>query len=284
MSSNPSGGALGTVVVTGASSGVGAEAARMFHRLGARVIAVGRDPAATRALADELGIDGLTVDFADLADVHRLTGELRSLVPRIDVLAANAGGIPRARAVTADGIEPIFQVNAIAPWLLTTLLAPRLAGGRVVATSSRSHTGASLTRGETAAVATGTSGLGTHKVYARAKLSAGILLREFGRRHPEITVADFHPGIIASGFGRYLGPAGSVLTTLSRPFLGTPADGARRLVALATRTDRIDGTYFVHDRPAPGSPQLHDPAFGAELRALAERLTAHHGPGATTSP
>ena len=279
MSSTAAGSALGTVVITGASSGIGAEAARQLHRHGARVIAVGRDPARTRALAGELGIDGLTVDFADLADVHRLADALRSLVPRIDVLAANAGGIPRARGATADGIEPVFQVNAIGPWLLMTLLAPLLAGGRVVASSSRSHTGASLTRGTVAAAAAGTSGLSAHKVYARAKLAAGILLREFGRRHPEITVADFHPGIIASDFGRYMGPVGTLLKTLARPFLDSPEDGAHRLVRLATTADPINEAYFVRNHPAPGSPQLHDPALGAELWSLAEHLTAHHGLG-----
>jgi hypothetical protein len=66
-----------------------------------------------------------------------------------------------------------------------------------------------------------------HAVYARAKLAFGVL-REFGRRTPGVTVADFHPGIIASDFGRYMGVRGAVLTRLAKPFLDRPVDGARR--------------------------------------------------------
>jgi hypothetical protein len=68
-----------------------------------------------------------------------------------------------------------------------------------------------------------------HAVYARAKLAFGVLLREFGRRTPGVTVADFHPGIIASDFGRYMGVSGAVLTRLARPFLDTPSSLAQEV-------------------------------------------------------
>lgn len=262
-----------TIVITGASSGIGTAAARRLHHLGARVVPVGRDPGRTGALGDELGITAHTVDFADLDDVRRLAHELAELGP-IDVLAANAGGIPRHRALTPDGIEPIFQVNAIGPWLLATLLAPQLATGRIVATSSRTHTGATLSPRTATEVATRTGGPGPHKAYARAKLAAGILLREFGRRHPHTVVADFHPGIIASDFGRYLGATGTLLTALAAPFLDSPADGAHHLVHLALTDEDINARYFVRDRPASGSQQLQDPALGTHLWDLAQHLTS----------
>ncbi|SOE15891.1 Short-chain dehydrogenase [Streptomyces sp. 2323.1] len=263
-----------TVVITGASSGVGAEAARQLHDAGARVIAVGRDPRKTKALTDELGIEGATVDFTALADVRRLADHLRRRLTRIDVLAANAGGIPRDTLRTPAGIEATFQVNALAPWLLTTLLAPLLGGGRVIATSSRSHTAATLTTDELDAVAAGLSRPLAHHVYARAKLAGAILLREFGHRHPEITVADFHPGVIASDFGRYMGTTGAVLKTVARPFLDSPADGARRLAFLASADAAdINGRYFVRNRPAAGSPHLDDRELATRLWQLAERLT-----------
>ncbi|MGX7670831.1 SDR family NAD(P)-dependent oxidoreductase [Plantactinospora sp. DSM 117369] len=261
------------VVITGASSGLGAAAARELHRLGARVVPVGRSPDRTAALAAELGVTGHTVDFTRLDSVHLLARRLLSDHPHIDVLAANAGGIPATRRLTVDSIEPILQANAIGPWLLTRLLNPALDGARVIATSSRSHTSATLPTAQLDQIATSTGGLGPHRTYARAKLVAGILLRELGRRYPHLTVADFHPGIIASDFGRYLGPLGTVLKVAATPVLDSPATAAHRLIHLVQTTDDIDGTYFVRNRPAPGSPLLNDHDLGGRVWKLAEQLT-----------
>ena len=79
------------VVVTGASSGTGAAAARQLRSGGAEVVVVGRDPTRTHALADELGVRGVTADFTSLASVRRLAEDLLAVNPRIDVLLDNAG-------------------------------------------------------------------------------------------------------------------------------------------------------------------------------------------------
>jgi hypothetical protein len=109
------------------------------------------------------------------------------------------------------------------------------------------------------------------------KLAFGVLLREFGRRTPNVTVADFHPDIIASDFGRYMGVRGAMLAKLARPFLDTPVDGARRLVHLATTDADIHGRYFVDGHPAVGSPLLDDRDLARELWELAEQLSAKTG-------
>ena len=77
-------------------------------------------------------------DGIGAAAARCLASELRATYPRIDVLANNAGGIMGARAVTKDGFEKIFQVNHLAPFLLTHLLMPALIPGqaKVLQTSS----------------------------------------------------------------------------------------------------------------------------------------------------
>ena len=131
-----------TVVITGASSGVGAAAARRSASQGATVVPVGRSVRRTAELAAEVGAEPVIADFADLDQVRRLAGTLLERCPRIDVLANNAGGLFSTREITVDGHEMNFQVNHLAPFLLTTLLLPRLlesaqqAPVRVVATSS----------------------------------------------------------------------------------------------------------------------------------------------------
>lgn len=269
-----------TVVITGASAGTGAAAARELHRMGAWVVPVGRSAEKTRAVASELGVRSFTVDFESLADVKLLADDLLDTFSRIDVLALNAGAVVSGGHPTVDGIEPTFQVNALGPWLLMRLLSPHMNGGRVISTSSRSHVGAKLDPRSIEDI----KGMRPHAVYARAKLAFGVLLREFGRRTPGITVADFHPGIIASDFGRYMGATGAILKKLSRPFFDTPEDGARRLIHLVTTDEDIDGRYFVNERPAAGSPLLDDHALARELWVMSEGIVAKYGPAWDVQP
>lgn len=193
-------------------------------------------------------------DFAALDDVRRLADGLLAALPRIDVLANNAGAAVRSTRPTVDGNEPNYQVSALAPFLLTTLLTPvfEASTARVVATSSRSHRGARLTPERVREQLDDPAGLSPHRRYARAKLAALLLHREHARRHPRLEIVDFHPGIISSDFGRYLGTVGALATAVSRPFLTTPQEGARRLVHLAvTRDASAAATTTERARPTP---------------------------------
>jgi NAD(P)-dependent dehydrogenase (short-subunit alcohol dehydrogenase family) len=132
------------VVVTGASDGIGAAAARILARRGDSLLVVtGRSPGETRAVATEIGAEYHVADFAHLGQARDLAAGLRARHPRIDVLINNAGLIAGARReVTADGHELTFQVNHLAPFLLTMLLKEHLAAahGRVITTSSTAST------------------------------------------------------------------------------------------------------------------------------------------------
>ncbi|MFE2442883.1 SDR family NAD(P)-dependent oxidoreductase [Streptomyces sp. NPDC021218] len=261
-----------TIVLTGASSGLGAEAARLLSARGAALHLVGRDEKRTRAIGEELHAPTYTADFTSLSQTRTLAARLALAVPNIDVLALNAGGVMPPR-LTDDGIDASFQANALAPWLLMTQLAGQLGTGRVLLTNSRSHNNAVLPLYNLAATLAGEPRVSGHRTYARAKLAAGVLLREFHRRNPDVDAGDFHPGIIASDFGRYMGRTGSLLKTAARPFIGTPRQGAERLIELATRQQPLDGAYFVHTRHAKGSAQLHSQELGTALWEAADRAT-----------
>ncbi|SFT51541.1 short chain dehydrogenase [Geodermatophilus amargosae] len=141
-----------TAVVTGASSGIGAAAARLLAADGFSVVVVGRDPGRTSAVAAEVGGEPAVADFARLDDVRAPAADLAARHPRIDVLADNAGGVFGRPRYTADGNETTLQVNHLAPFLLTALLRDPLVAGRgtVVATSSTAARLATrLTRGST---------------------------------------------------------------------------------------------------------------------------------------
>ena len=134
-----------TVVVTGATSGLGRAAASQLADLGARVILVGRDPDKAEATRQEIvattGNDNVAVALADLsllADVRKLAKRLLK-EPCIHVLVNNAGVLLNQRTTTAEGNETTLATNLLAPYLLTQMLLPRLresAPSRIVNVSS----------------------------------------------------------------------------------------------------------------------------------------------------
>src|SRR5580704_13209032 len=139
-------------VVTGATSGIGKATAAELARRGAQVILVGRDRARGEATVAELATAGPLPPRLELADLSAMA-EVRALaerlaaLDRIDVLVNNAGLVAGQRRVTADGYEEVFAVNHLAPFLLTTLLLPKLtasAPARVITVTSDAHTSAHL--------------------------------------------------------------------------------------------------------------------------------------------
>lgn len=262
-----------TIVITGASDGVGAAAAAQLHRAGNTVVVVGRSPAKTAAVADALGVDRFVADFADLAQVRALAADLLQRYPRIDVLANNAGGIMSGtRRVTVDGHESTFQVNHLAPFLLTTLLLDRLIESRaaVINTSSvgnRLFGHIDLTDLENARK------FSPQRAYGDAKLANILFAKELHRRYhgAGISTAAFHPGPVASNFAAeaqnpflelaYRGPLKKIL-------LISPDKGADQLVWLASTTpgrDWVSGTYYARRKPGRPNKQAADPALAEQL-------------------
>jgi len=226
-----------TVVITGASDGIGAAAARRFAAAGARVVPVGRSPEKTTRLADELGVRGEVADFESLAEVRRLGERLRERCTTIDVLVNNAGGTFAKRVSTADGNERTMQVNHLAPYLLTRLLQEPLRheGARIVTTASSAALLGRLHRHDLAA-SLRSPGLyvGFH-VYCRSKLANTLFAAELARRWPEVASTSYHPGAVASQFGRGSGVVGFLFAVPQfRAMIRTPEHGADTMLWLAS--------------------------------------------------
>src|SRR5246127_189384 len=127
-----------TIVITGASDGIGAAAARRLRRSGENVVVVGRSESKAAAVATELDAAYFVADFSDLSQVRALADKIRSEYSRIDVLANNAGGMFTKVHETADGHEITFQVNYLAPFLLTTQLMEVLVDSRATVLNTTS--------------------------------------------------------------------------------------------------------------------------------------------------
>ncbi|MCW2955063.1 MAG: Short-chain dehydrogenase [Conexibacter sp.] len=266
-----------TVVITGASAGLGAVAAQRLAERGATVVPVGRSPEKTAAVARTIGVEPLVADFARLDDVRRLADALLERCEQIDVLANNAGGIFPRRVETVDGHELTFQVNHLAPFLLTTLLHERLAatpGSRVLMTSS---VGNNLGNVKLDDLDRRRGPYVSLRAYGTAKLENILMAREIARRWTGdgIAATAFHPGNVATEFGRDSFSSGLIYRTpLRRVFLITPEEGAAALVGLATQPDAaaLDGVYFDRFKP---HGRMSKQADDAELaRGLWERSAA----------
>lgn len=268
-----------TIVITGASDGIGAAAARRLSRDGHTVAVVGRSREKTNAVADEIGADRYISDFADLRQVRELAAALESAHPRIDVLANNAGGIFGERTRTVDGFEKTLQVNHLAPFLLTNLLLDTLIESRatVIATSSLAARAFSRLDIDDLDDDRAPS---ANRAYGNAKLENILFTRELQRRYGDrgISAVAFHPGTIATGFAS---ESTSLMrfvyqTPLRHLVLRGPETGAEQLVWLATTTPGVDwepGEYYEKRRVTKTSMQAYDGMLAEALWDESARRT-----------
>ena len=270
-----------TIVITGASDGIGAAAARKLHAEGHRVVVVGRSPEKTRAVAAELGVEGLVADFAVLDEVRRLAAEIDSLCPTIDVLANNAGGVFGKQEKTVDGHDKTFQVNHLAPFLLTDLLLDKLVASRasVIQTASVGARALGKIEMDDLEHERDWSPL---RAYGTTKLENILFTVELARRHGSdgISTAALHPGVVSSNFAAEAGGLSGIFykNPLSRLLLTSPEKGAGQLVWLAEGTPGTDwqsGTYYEKHKPAKRmNPQARDPELARWLWEQSEAMLA----------
>lgn len=262
-----------TIVITGASSGIGANAAGRLAAAGWEVAVVGRNPERTASVADAVGGAPFLADYDRLEDVRRLAVQLEQRYERIDVLANNAGGLIHERGVSADGHERTLQHNHLAPFLLTALLRDRLESSwaTVIGTASVANTFGNLRLDDLEW--TRRPWQGGWRAYGTSKIATILFMEELARRSG-LTAYSFHPGYVATSFG-----AESRLVKfanlVSRNRLGISAEqGATPLVQLATtEVDVPNGTYFDGLKPfgrVHRSGRL--PGVAAELWEATERL------------
>lgn len=220
-----------TVIVTGASSGIGEALARMLVAAGAEVHLVGRDTDKLARVANDLrtSVAGAQVtehgaDLGSLDDVRTLAATLANTLPRVDVLVHVAGALVHQRQTTSDGIELTFQVHVVAPHLLTTSLLPQLeaARGRVITVTSG---GMYTQRLDVDALIDPPEPFDGTRTYARAKRAQVEMTAQWARSHAGTGVGFhvMHPGWVATPGLEASLPS---FSRLLRPLLRTPAIGA----------------------------------------------------------
>src|SRR5579862_2371895 len=269
-----------TVVITGATSGIGEVAALRLAGLGARIVFVARNPARAQATLARLQAAGPgrahvahIADLAALGEQRRIGAAIAASEPRIDVLINNAGLIASKRALTADRLAVTFATNHLAYFVLTMLLLPRLQArprARVVCTSSRAHQQGHMDFEHLQR--DGYAG------YAQSKLANLLFVRRLSQllAGQQTTVNALHPGFVATRFADNCSyPLRTVMRLLKAVTAIGPEAGARTLVYLAQSEEVAgrSGGYYVRCAPAQVSARARSDADALRLWQLSAELT-----------
>lgn len=231
-----------TIIITGASDGIGAASARQLAGSGHRLLLVGRSVEKTAAVARETGAEHLTADFARLDDVRELAGRISDLVgdDGIHVLANNAGGIFGDQTPTVDGHEKTIQVNHLAPFLLTNLLMPQLLAGNasVINTSSVAHR---LFGHIDVDDLDNRANYSANKAYGDAKLANVLFTKSLHTKfHPQgLNAVAFHPGTVRTNFA-------SESSTIMRIVYRSPL---KHLLLISSEKGGAHLSWFIEGTP-----------------------------------
>jgi len=271
-----------TVLVTGATHGIGKVTALELARMGATVVVHGRNwehcEATVSMIKSETGnqnVGYLLADFSRLDDVRKLAADYKAKYRRLDVLINNAGGVYMDRKETADGYEMTLQVNYLSHFLLTNMLLNVIrssAPSRIINVSSRAHERGRIRFDDLM----GGAGFSGWAAYSQSKLANILFTYELARRleASKVTCNALHPGFVASNFGM-----NNRMMRILRPFIGLVAiskeDGARTSIYLASspEVEGVTGNYFINQRQTPSSKASYNLGNAAKLWQVSLELT-----------
>ncbi|HEY6581020.1 MAG TPA: SDR family NAD(P)-dependent oxidoreductase [Rubrobacter sp.] len=260
-----------TVLVTGATDGLGRRVARKLAAKGARVLLHGRNPERLEAALEEVrGQKGggeagsYLADLSSLAAVRGLAERILSDEEHLDVLVNNAGIISRRRRVSEDGVELTFAVNYLSHFLLTGLLMPLLRDSvpaRIVNVASAGQSPLDFSNPMLE------RGYDAMKAYSQSKLAQIMFTFELAKRQQNtgVTVNALHPASLMD--------TKMVQDTFGYT-MSTVEEGAEAVVRLAVspEVEGVTSAYFDGTRGARADQQAYDPQARSKLWDLSGQL------------
>lgn len=279
-----------TVMVTGATGGIGRVTALEIARQGATVVIVGRNEAKARgivsAIQNETGNERVSYLLADLSSISAtkaLAEEYRSKFDRLDILVNNAGAIFMTRGETVDGFENTFALNHLVGYFyLTNLLLDVIvasAPARIVSVSSGAHSFGGMNFDDLQ----GKEKYSGWLAYGQSKLANVLFTYELARRleGTGVTANALHPGFVASNFGRTNNRESTLQRVglrMSQIMAVSEEKGAATSIYLATspEVEGVTGKYFQNCKPKNSSKASYSRADQSRLWQVSEQLLQIH--------
>lgn len=272
-------------IITGATSGVGYEAAKCLARGGARLVMVCRNSEKASSVKEELRLkfgtnaDVVIADFSKLSMVRKAAEAILAGYPRIDVLINNAGVHFTHRSLTEDGFETVFAVNHLAPFFFTNLLLEKLkesAPARIIQVNSQGHRFGGLDLND---LDWGKRRYNGYRAYGAAKTAQLLTTWEFSDklRGSGVTINAMHPGEVRTNIGMN---NGWMYRAYQRYFLWwvlkNPAISGEAIYYLAAAPEMagITGKYFNKTIEEKPTPQALNPTLGEQVWGISEEMTS----------
>jgi NAD(P)-dependent dehydrogenase (short-subunit alcohol dehydrogenase family) len=272
-----------TVLITGATNGIGKIAALELARMGATVALVARNRSKGQAVLEEIGretnnvqLELFIADLSSMADVRKLAQEFMAKHGTLDVLLNNAGAFYSERKLSADGLEMTFALNHMSYFLLTNLLLPVLKAtpnARVVSVSSAAHTSGKLDF----ANLQGEQKFNGWKSYSDSKLENALFTFALARRlaGSSVTANCLHPGFVKTSFGEGNSGIFAVVLGIAKNLFAISIEaGAQTMIHLSSSPDvaGVTGKYFDKSKIASSSAASLDQAVQEQLWVHSEKL------------
>ncbi|UYX51343.1 SDR family NAD(P)-dependent oxidoreductase [Bacillus thuringiensis] len=281
------------IVITGATSGIGLAAAKVFAERGAKLGIIARNEVKANDVMTQLEnltngnvtVDLFLADMASQQSIRRVATDILERCPRIDILVNNAGALFQTRQITEDGLEMTWAVNHLGPFLLTNLLLERLkesAPACVITTASHGHKMAKkgidfgdldaeqLYRGVKKFMG------GPTMRYAQTKLANILFTFELAQRleGTGVSAYSFDPGLVNTNFNQDNGLVARLTMAAMKPFSRTPEEGAETLIWLA-ENGFIDhsGCYYADKQVGKTSEAALDKDVAKRLWDISEKQT-----------
>jgi len=268
--------------VTGANSGIGFAVATGLAKMGWRVALVSRDKGRGEAAVSDIkkatgngSLELLLADLSSLQSVRDLATDFISSHHRLHLLVNNAGVLFGKRTPTPDGLETTFEVNYLSHFLLTNLLLDLLkksAPSRIVNVSSDSHFPGKMNFDDLQQERR----YGALRAYSQSKLAQILFTHELSRRleGTGVTVNSVTPGTVRSHWADEGGAFG-IVNRMGRPFMASPAKGARTPLYVATspEVEGVTGRYFSKMKERQSSIESYDDAEAKRLWAESMKLS-----------
>jgi len=271
-------------MITGTTSGIGKATALGLAKMDATVIMVSRNEADLRAAADDIkkvttneSIDLIVADLSSQESIHRLAEDFRNKYQHLHVLINNAGLTAEHKTLSVDGIDTLFAVNYLAPFLLTNLLLDVLkvsAPSRVVNVSSDGHKFGRIDFDDIQSKKRSAIG-----AYGDSKLALHLFTYELARKleGTGVTANALHPGVVATNIGSH--DSSPFITRfiwkIFKVFMSSPDKGAQTSIYLGSspNVDGVSGKYFVKAKETRSSKESYDESVGQRLWQVSEELT-----------